>query len=355
MATEKKIKGVIIPRHDSAKNWAKAVNFVPNDGELIIFSKDSDTDIARGYYLDDNGNPLSPITINGQSYPVVPADKVRFKFGNSVDNVNVLPFVTTDTDLTGYATEDWVKVYVAQNGGNGNRYASVTERRIVSGSEVELTDICPIQSNIVLKALKDDQPQASVEVQFYDNTNTIYNTITSDSNGDIPSEYIQYPYTKLKVVDAQYTIHGEYDAILDVESLDTKIDSKIEAAMEDYSPNAVNKSYVDAAVESLGITYSPEEFQAVFELGSFNDSNYTIESKYIPRLYITNSDAFFELYNVNGGAPNIALPMPIQVANPSSDLHAANKAYVDNKIKTYSTAEEIPDDLPEGTIIFIHE
>lgn len=165
MATEKKIKGVIIPRHDTAKNWAKAVNFVPANGELIIYSKDSTEDLARGYYLDEQGRPLNLVTIGDKTYPVQPSDIVRFKFGNGTDNVNVLPFATTEVDLTDYATEDWVRAYIAENGGTGG--GGLTEDDVIElikenadaeaaivylntqehiGRTLELQDVYPIQA-----------------------------------------------------------------------------------------------------------------------------------------------------------------------------------------------------------------
>lgn len=136
MATEKKIKGVIIPRHDTAKNWAKAVNFTPNDGELIIYSKDSAEDLSRGYYLNDGGARLDSISIGGKNYPVVPSDVVRFKFGNGTDNVNVLPFVTTDVDLSDYATEDWVENYVSEHGGGTIDEEYLVGKKTTEGGEI---------------------------------------------------------------------------------------------------------------------------------------------------------------------------------------------------------------------------
>ena len=98
LATKKEIRGVIVPRHDTAINWSKAVNFTPENGELIIISADNATDVARGYYLDSEGNRLTSVTVNSNGVNKVcvikPSDKVRFKFGNGKDNVNALPFQT---------------------------------------------------------------------------------------------------------------------------------------------------------------------------------------------------------------------------------------------------------------------
>lgn len=95
MSNTKQVKGVVLPRHDTAKNWSKALNFIPGNGELIVYNKDSIEDINRGYYLDDEGNILDSVVIGENCYSVKPSEVVRFKFGNGADNVNALPFATT--------------------------------------------------------------------------------------------------------------------------------------------------------------------------------------------------------------------------------------------------------------------
>ena len=65
-------------KHDTAANWASAVNFTPMAGELIVYDADDTT-----------------------TYP-------RFKVGNGQDNINDLPFsddhYVLDTELGGYVT-----------------------------------------------------------------------------------------------------------------------------------------------------------------------------------------------------------------------------------------------------------
>lgn len=63
MAKEKQIKSRIINKHDIEANWDKAVNFIPEKGEIIV------------YDIDDNYN------------------YERIKVGDGVQNVNALPFV----------------------------------------------------------------------------------------------------------------------------------------------------------------------------------------------------------------------------------------------------------------------
>ena len=74
MATEKKIPSRIQQKHDVAANWAKATNFIPKKGELIIYDAEYNT----------SGVETTP---------------VRFKIGNGSATVNALPFVKTDNGV----------------------------------------------------------------------------------------------------------------------------------------------------------------------------------------------------------------------------------------------------------------
>ena len=79
----KQVKGVSVPRHDTAINWSKAINFIPKKGELIVY--DADT-----------SSYTETITIGTTQCIVESSDKVRFKFGDGASNVNILPFATTE-------------------------------------------------------------------------------------------------------------------------------------------------------------------------------------------------------------------------------------------------------------------
>lgn len=69
--------GSVAHRNDTAEKWAKAVNFIPKKGELIIYNPD----------------------------PTIEGDKIKFKFGNGIDNVNALPFaIVIDSDLDDKST-----------------------------------------------------------------------------------------------------------------------------------------------------------------------------------------------------------------------------------------------------------
>ena len=70
--TKKRIKTQIINRHDIAENWAKAVNFVPKQGEPIVYDD---------RYTDADGNE------------VIVASAVGYKIGDGVTKVHDLPFL----------------------------------------------------------------------------------------------------------------------------------------------------------------------------------------------------------------------------------------------------------------------
>lgn len=71
MATEKKIPSRIQQKHDVAANWAKATNFIPKKGEIIIYDAEYNA----------SGEETQP---------------VRFKIGDGSKTVNNLPFAVID-------------------------------------------------------------------------------------------------------------------------------------------------------------------------------------------------------------------------------------------------------------------
>ena len=81
MATEKKITSRIQQKHDVAANWAKATNFIPKKGEIIIYDAE----------YDSNGSETQT---------------VRFKIGDGTRTVNNLPFAVIDYNGRITALED---------------------------------------------------------------------------------------------------------------------------------------------------------------------------------------------------------------------------------------------------------
>ena len=71
MATEKKINSRIQQKHDVAANWAKATNFIPQKGEIIIYDAEYNASGSE-------------------------TQAVRFKIGDGTRTVNNLPFAVID-------------------------------------------------------------------------------------------------------------------------------------------------------------------------------------------------------------------------------------------------------------------
>lgn len=81
MPIEKQIKARLQQKHDIEANWRKAVNFVPKEGEIIVYdAEDASTDLT------DTGR-ANPITYS------------RTKIGDGVTKVNELPFASDNSLL----------------------------------------------------------------------------------------------------------------------------------------------------------------------------------------------------------------------------------------------------------------
>lgn len=74
-------------KHDTAENWSKATNFIPQNGELIVYDAD-----------DSNPSP-------------------RFKVGNGIDKVNDLPFSDDYiwAAIEGLPTKAYIEEYVNES------------------------------------------------------------------------------------------------------------------------------------------------------------------------------------------------------------------------------------------------
>ena len=66
----------VILKHDIEANWDKAVNFIPQLGELIIYDPDENYNF------------------------------VRFKFGNGVDIPKNLPFTSQQVQINSWGEDD---------------------------------------------------------------------------------------------------------------------------------------------------------------------------------------------------------------------------------------------------------
>ena len=122
----KTIKTRNVQKHDTEANWKKAVNFVPLEGELII------------YDVDDTH--LTP----------------RFKIGDGVTKVNALAFQNEETDLTGYVKGSNLaadKVVLGNNDSN-IKTSSYTISSSLTSSTTTITTASAIKAAIDAKYTK---------------------------------------------------------------------------------------------------------------------------------------------------------------------------------------------------------
>lgn len=133
--------GSVAHRNDTAENWAKAVNFIPKKGELIIYNPDA----ADEPYTKE-------VTIAGKTYTVESSSSVRFKFGNGIDNVNALPFaVVIDNELDVNSTNPIQnKVVTAKLNAkaNASSLASKADSSTVNGMGKSLSEVISQVSNL---------------------------------------------------------------------------------------------------------------------------------------------------------------------------------------------------------------
>ena len=123
----KQVKGVIVPRHDTAVRWSRATNFFPKQGELIVFDADAEGVVYETILTATNKDGTT------ESFICKSSSVNRFKFGDGNKNVNNLPFATI--------SEDWVREYVSDHTG-AVVYLNTKE---CIGRNLELQDVYPIQ------------------------------------------------------------------------------------------------------------------------------------------------------------------------------------------------------------------
>lgn len=82
---EKNINSRIQNKHDLEANWIKAVNFIPKQGEIIVYDCE----------IDSNGNTLLlPDTRTS------PYSYERLKIGDGINTATALPFIDETFDMT---------------------------------------------------------------------------------------------------------------------------------------------------------------------------------------------------------------------------------------------------------------
>ena len=94
---EKNINSRIQNKHDLEANWIKAVNFIPKQGEIIVYDCE----------IDSNGNTLLlPDTRTS------PYSYERLKIGDGITKVSELPFLFDNITINGMTIQELIKFYV---------------------------------------------------------------------------------------------------------------------------------------------------------------------------------------------------------------------------------------------------
>lgn len=148
----------IMHKHDIEANWLKATDFVPMQGELIIYDD---------YYLDDNGNKITV------------ADAVRFKIGDGITPVNELPFnvIQPDWEQNNESSPDFIK--------GRTHYVEKAFEDISWNGDTEGRDAVPV-ADVVYYKVSDQLPAYedllnSTILGLTGKTLTVVETATADS------------------------------------------------------------------------------------------------------------------------------------------------------------------------------
>lgn len=154
---QKNIKSRIVNKHAIESDWIKATNFVPLQGELVIYDIEIDAD----------GNTLT--LPEGRTTPY---NYERFKIGDGVTNVNELPFaletasgggiVTVDTLPTEGATDTIYKVY------------EVDDLKPIGFDENNTPIITPTEENVHIKFVNELPEVGTPAVDVADNLYMYY-------------------------------------------------------------------------------------------------------------------------------------------------------------------------------------
>ena len=97
MAT-KTVKTRIQQKHDFEILWLKATTFVPYNGEIIVYNRETDPSTGAILKTKISGvdTPVVPVTTKDGQTRTTAYNYNRFKIGDGVTNVNDLPFADSN-------------------------------------------------------------------------------------------------------------------------------------------------------------------------------------------------------------------------------------------------------------------
>ena len=137
----KKISTRMVHKHDLEINWLKAVNFVPWQGELIIYDAE----------VDESGNTLTIETDGGTAYALpegraTPYTYERLKIGDGKSNVNDLPFVIDSAATEQFlptkdtlANMSWADIQTVCKAGKASEYWAIGDQKTIAVNGISYT------------------------------------------------------------------------------------------------------------------------------------------------------------------------------------------------------------------------
>lgn len=158
MASIAKFNGRIILKHDSGANWAKATNFIPLKGEIIIYDDIDRIKIGDGA-TKVNALPFLSTPIRHGTLStigtIIPAegeiikvdDTGGLKIGDGTKTVNALPYIWNGVAST--ASESKLYLIGANTYNNANAQTFSDAEVYTWGGELNATSVC-VAENVKL-------------------------------------------------------------------------------------------------------------------------------------------------------------------------------------------------------------
>lgn len=165
---EKQINGRIVHKHDTEANWNKAINFIPKNGEVIIYDPDSTYSYAR-IKVGDGTTKVTSLPFIDNAIKTVQA--------NLSDTVNSVK----NNSITGLSVSGQTITYTKGNGTTGTITTQDNNTTYSAGTGLSLSGTTFNHKNSITSATA--QGDASKTLAFGD-TFTIP-TITYDAQGHI--------------------------------------------------------------------------------------------------------------------------------------------------------------------------
>lgn len=106
---EKTISSRVIHKHDTEANWNKAVNFIPKQGELIIYDRDSNYAYERAK-IGDGVTKVSALPFANESADRATSDASGNNIVDTYLKKEDNPVIVSDTEPANSNAQIWVDI-----------------------------------------------------------------------------------------------------------------------------------------------------------------------------------------------------------------------------------------------------